>query len=206
MSKPELYISIDIETDGQAPGVNSMLALGAAAYTISGTLLDTWYEKMHPMEGARENPDTMEWWKTQPEAWEEVKKGRINPAVATGSFVSWCDRLGRNTKLVASAWPAGFDYPFIQYYTWKFANRNPLGFACLDMRSYANGMYGCPGYYDTRKYVPEENLYKLHNIRTDDLRPHFAVDDAIRQGRLLVAMLQRQVAVNEKAEELSNDS
>jgi hypothetical protein len=48
-------------------------------------------------------------------------------------------------------------------------------------------MYRVPGYYEK---IPEGDLYKIFDIKTDDLRPHVAVDDAIRQGRLLMAMLK----------------
>ena len=37
----EIYISVDIETDGPIPGPNSMLSFGAAAFSDDGKLVDT---------------------------------------------------------------------------------------------------------------------------------------------------------------------
>lgn len=181
-----MYVSIDIETDGPAPGHNSMLSLGAAAFLREGVHLESWYAKIEPLPGAVRNEQTMEWWRTQPEAWAEVGRDQQSPFRAIPEFAGWCDTVGRGFKLVAVAWPAAFDFSFVNYYLWRFAGRNPLGFACLDMRSYANGMFLVPGYYEK---IPEGDLYKKWNVKTDDLRPHFAVDDAVRQGRLFTAML-----------------
>lgn len=33
MSKPEIYVSTDVESDGPIPGPHSMLSLASAAYT-----------------------------------------------------------------------------------------------------------------------------------------------------------------------------
>lgn len=187
MSKKELYINIDIETDGPAAGVNSMLSLGAAVFDRAGAQIALWYRTLEPLAGGIRNGDTMAWWGTQPAAWEEANKDQESPFYAIPEFALWCEGISEGHKLVACAWPAAFDFSFVNYYLWRFAGRNPLGFACLDMRSYANGMYRVPGYYEK---IPEGDLYKIFDIKTDDLRPHVAVDDAIRQGRLLMAMLK----------------
>ena len=36
LSSEERYISVDVETDGPAPGIHSMLSIGAAAYNAWG--------------------------------------------------------------------------------------------------------------------------------------------------------------------------
>ena len=197
MSRPELFISIDIETNGPAPGVNSMLALGAAAFKHDGTPAftpdgsgpETWYATLHPLAGTSENPETMDWWKGQPDAWAEVNRDRQQPRYAIPGFVRWCETLRDDThaKLVAVAWPAAFDFAFVNYYCHRFAGRNPLGFACLDIRSYANALIHHPGYYET----PEQAVRDLAGeIDKTGLRPHVAVDDAIEQGRLFAALLK----------------
>jgi 3' exoribonuclease, RNase T-like len=189
MSRPEVFVSIDIETDGAAPGVNSMLALGAAAFlprSDDGTAWEetsTWYAKLDKLPGASENPDTMKWWQAQPEAWTEVISDPRAPVLAIPDFRLWCKSLPG--KPVAVAWPAAFDFAFVNYYCHRFAEGNPLGFACLDIRSYANGLAGYPSYYG----LPEAEIRKMAGeIDTMGLRPHVAVDDAIEQGRLFMAL------------------
>jgi DNA polymerase III alpha subunit (gram-positive type) len=192
MSKPEVYVSIDIETDGQAPGVHSMLALGAAAFSQAGDMVSTWYKKLKPLPEARQLHSTMEWWKTQPEAWEEVCKNQQDPAGAMWNFGLWCDEISNDgdNKLVAVAWPAAFDFGFVNYYCWKYMVVNPLGFTCVDIRSYANGLVNHPDYYGTPP------LRSLVTVDEAGLRPHVALDDAIGQGRLFMAL--RSLAVRSR--------
>jgi hypothetical protein len=187
--KPEIYVSIDIETDGPCPGLNSMLALGAAAFDDEGNMAGTWYSTLEPLTGAEANAETIAWWQTQPEAWEEVCRNQKDPADAMKHFARWCEALKRAGTLIPVAKPAGFDYPFVLYYLHLFAGRNPLGIACLDLRSYTAGLMGSSRYRpaDMRKWI-------LANTEKPDLaglRPHVAVDDAIEQGRIFMALRKR---------------
>ena len=54
----ECYVSIDIEADGPAPGLNSMLSLGAAAFISEGAVMDKFSANLD----AREYPKTTHWW------------------------------------------------------------------------------------------------------------------------------------------------
>lgn len=185
MSEPEVYVSIDVETDGPAPCVNSMLALGAAAFSAEGAALSSWYSTLHPLYTGQPDSGTMDWWKTQPEAWEEVNTGRQPPRQAVTSFVEWAEALPG--RLVAVAWPAAFDFAFVNYYCHRYAGRNPLGFSCLDIRSYAGGLAGHRGYHG----LSEEKIREMAGDAArppGELRPHVAVDDAIAQGYLFMAL------------------
>jgi DNA polymerase III alpha subunit (gram-positive type) len=183
MSKPEIYVSIDIETDGPAPGLNSMLALGAVAFHSTGRQLATWYATLHPLKDAFQDTGTMDWWGTQPEAWAEVNKDPRAPELAVPEFAGWVESLAG--KPVAVAWPAAFDFAFVNYYCHRFASRNPLGFSCLDIRSYANGLAGRSSYGG----LSEERLRAMAGkVETEGLRDHVALDDAIGQGRLFMAL------------------
>src|ERR1700742_39191 len=120
----------------------------------------------------------MAWWKTQPEAWEEVNRDRQPCARAIPDFADWAGKLPG--KPVAVGWPIAFDFAFINYYCWRYAGRNPLGFGGLDIRSYANGVAG----YTSYQGLPEKELRALAGlVDIAGLRPHVAVDDAIEQGR-----------------------
>lgn len=182
----ELYVSIDIETDGPSPGLNSMLALGAAAFSREGEELGTWYSTLYDLSDCAPNEDTMAWWQTQPEALAEVTTGRRSAVEAIPDFVRWVDSLPSKHP-TAAAWPASFDFAFVNYYCHRFAERNPFGFACLDIRSLAQGLTYSRGYYDLR----EAQIKSIQGkVDRSGLREHVAVDDAIEQGRLLVALLE----------------
>jgi len=170
------YVSIDIEADGPAPGLNSMLALGAAAFAPDGEELGTWYSTLVMLPGAVQDPSTIAWWATQPEAWTEVGRDPRSCYVALTEFAQWCESLpGRK---VAVAKPAAYDFAWVNYYLWRFAGRNPLGFSCRDMGSYADGM----------NLSREEQGEIYRSIDRTGLRPHVAVDDAIEQGRYWIAL------------------
>jgi len=186
MSKPEIYVSIDIETDGPVAGINSMLSLGAAAFVDDPvTPLDEFYDKLAPLFGMVSNPETMKWWETQTEAYAEATRNPSAPHEVVAAFNIWCEKLSSDGKLIAVAWPAAFDFPFVNYYMHAFLGKNPLGFACLDIRSYANGLMKEANYYGLKE---EEVRHVVGEIDKTDLRPHFAIDDAIEQGRLFMAL------------------
>ena len=70
MNNNEIYISIDIETDGPIPGPNSMLSIGNAAFNQFGKLVDTWEVNLETLRGARPDPKTKtEFWDKNPKAW-----------------------------------------------------------------------------------------------------------------------------------------
>lgn len=190
MSKSERYVSIDVETNGAAPGVHSMIALGAAAFdpgVSDNTPVGTFYRKLFPVEGMREHPDTMAWWKTQPQAWEEVCKDRQAAIPVMHDFGLWCDEVSGDGdyRLVGVAWPAAFDFAFVSYYCHRFLGLNPLGFQCVDIRSYANGLARHCAYFG----LPQKKTRAMTGeVDTAGLRDHVAVDDAIGQGRLFMAL------------------
>jgi hypothetical protein len=65
----EIYVSTDVEVDGPIPGPYSMLSIGSAAYSRSGTLLTTFGANLAPLPDAKQDPATMAWWAQNPAAW-----------------------------------------------------------------------------------------------------------------------------------------
>jgi len=86
-TKKELYFSFDIEADGPIPGPNSMLSLGVAVFKDDGTRLATFSANLETLSDATPDPDTMKWWKTQPEAWKECRKDLQKPKKSDGILI-----------------------------------------------------------------------------------------------------------------------
>jgi DNA polymerase III epsilon subunit-like protein len=161
-----------------------MLALGAVAFDgDTDQEISRWYATLKQLPGALEDPDTMKWWESQPAAYAEVQANQRDPENAVKDFTRWVEALPG--KKIAVAWPATFDFGFVNWYCHRFAGRNPLGFAGLDIRSYVNGLCGHASYYG----LPISATRRLTGrIDKTGLRPHVAVDDAVEQGRLLMAL------------------
>ncbi len=176
--KQEIFVSVDIEADGPIPGSFSLLSLGAAAFTQDRTMVGTFSANLNTLEGATGDPDTMEWWKTQPEAWAAHRVNPEDPVIVMKRFVSWVKELPG--KPVFVGYPAGFDFTFLYYYMIKFAGESPFSFSALDIKSYACATMKC-GYRDaTKKNMPKRWFKNLPS------HTHRALDDAIEQGLLFL--------------------
>ena len=107
MSKREVYVSVDIEADGPIPGPHSMLSLGAAAFTIDWAdpprpaMVGSWTGNLETLEGASGDPQTMQWWASQPEAWAACRTELQPVAPAMAAFRAWLESLPGRPVFVA---------------------------------------------------------------------------------------------------------
>ena len=184
----ELYFSVDIEADGPIPGEYSMLSLGAAAfdYTNESKIVSTWSANMETLENAKEHPDTMKWWATQPEAWEIVQNNKINAEQAIKDFAKWVKIVCKehNAKPVFLAYPSGFDFTFVYWYLIKFNGSSPFAFSALDIKSFAMAKLNTPFRATVKKNMLKEWFSFEHK------HTHVALDDAIEQGYLFGNILK----------------
>src|SRR5581483_5121963 len=152
MKNNEWYCSVDIETNGPIPSDNSMLSLGAAAFSADGKLIDTFYINFKELEGSHSDPDTMEWWEKNKEAYNATRQDIIEPSQAINQFVSWVNKI--EGKPVFVGYPATFDFMFVYHYMIHFGCRSPFSFSALDIKTYAMAMLK-KGYRDsTKKNMP----------------------------------------------------
>jgi hypothetical protein len=176
----ELYISTDVETDGPIPGPHSMLSFGSAAYAADKRLVATFEANLHTLPNAESHPDTMAWWKTQPEAWAVCREDLREPAEAMRAYVAWLKALGG--KPVFVGYPAGFDFLFVYWYLIRFAGESPFSYSALDIKTFAMATLGTSYRETTKKRMPKQWF--------DDLpHTHKAIDDAIEQGALFCNIL-----------------
>lgn len=179
--KEEIYVSVDIEADGPVPGKFSMLSLGAAAFKKDATLLDTFSVNLETLPDATQDPDTMQFWERNPEAWEQCHIDVKPPSIAMPEFRTWLEQLPGTPVFVG--YPATFDWQFCHWYLVIFAGGDPMGFNAIDIKTYAMAMLK-KDFKKTRKAkMPKRwfNPLKKHN--------HVAVDDAVEQGEIFIKML-----------------
>lgn len=181
----EIFVSVDIEADGPIPSEFSMLSVGAAAYDESGKLLGTFERNLETLDGAKQDPDTMAWWKTQPEAWELCRKNLVHPKDGMIAFTEWVEQLEKQhgAKAVFLAYPAGFDFTFVYWYLVKFVGYSVFSFSSLDIKSYAMAVLKTPFRETTKRNFPKQWKSKRRHT-------HVALDDAVGQGELFFNMLK----------------
>ena len=107
----ETYVSTDIETDGPSPGRYSMLSFASVAFRLDKTILGTFERNLQLLPGAIQEPKTMEFWRTQPEAWEACRMNTVSPKIAMTEYCAWLKSLPDTPVCVAH--PVGFDFTFV---------------------------------------------------------------------------------------------
>lgn len=184
----EFYISVDVEADGPCPGVNSMLQFGAVFYDADGNVLYEYLANIYPIEGAVQNPATMEWWAKQeeknPGLWESMMKDRVTAKLAMERFQSIVKRFAGALKAspLVVAYPAGFDFTFTYWYLCKFLGQSCVGFSALDMKTMAMCLIN-RSYHDSSKRRFPRSWFNPAFRHT-----HNALDDARGQGYNFFAM------------------
>jgi len=176
----ETYVSTDVESDGPIPGPFSMLSMASAAYTGDKQLLSVFSANLETLPGAGVHPKTMQWWATQPEAWQACRTNLEPPEQAMMRYVAWLKDLPG--KPVFVAYPAGFDFLFIYWYLIRFTGESPFSHSALDIKSYAMAVLKTDYRESIKRNMPRSWF--------DDLpHTHVALDDAIGQGALFCNML-----------------
>jgi DNA polymerase III alpha subunit (gram-positive type) len=173
----ETYVSTDIETDGPIPGENSMLSFASAAYATDGKEIATFSANLESLPGAKPNARTMEWWKSQPEAWAACRRDRqpIEPAIRR--YVEWLDGLPGRPVFVA--YPLLFDMMFVYWYLIRFVGRSPFSHSGIDIKTMAWAALGLGHYREaSKRNMPREWFSGIER------HTHVALDDAREQGRL----------------------
>jgi hypothetical protein len=176
----EIYVSTDVEADGPIPGPNSMLSFASAAYRAEKTLIATFEANLETLPGAQGDHKTMEWWKTQPEAWAACRANARDPSVVMPEYVSWVKKLPG--KPVFVAYPAAYDFMFVYWYMMRFAGESPFSHSALDIKTYAMALLGTEYRDSVKRNMPSDWFDELSHI-------HVALDDAKGQGALFCNML-----------------
>ncbi|HEY9719891.1 MAG TPA: exonuclease, partial [Trichormus sp.] len=80
------------------------------------------------------------------------------------------------------AYPAAFDFMFVQWYLMRFTGKSPFSHSALDMKTFAMVLL--------KKYYRDSTKANMPKNWFDDLpHTHIALDDAIEQGALFCNML-----------------
>ena len=163
-----------------------MLSFGMAAFTLEKELVGTFSRNLEPLPDARTDGRTMQWWALPDNAtaYEKSRVDQVPPKQAMLECKAWLESMRRYGRPIVCGAPSGFDFTFIYYYFQRELGESPVGFASLDLRSYAAAVLKKQYRHVGKRQYPPEWI--------DEGLPHthVALDDAIEQGCILINMIR----------------
>lgn len=189
--KEEIYVSTDIETNGNVAGFNAMLSLGSVAY-CNGEEIGYFYDKLIPPKDLIADPSIMEWWAHNQEAYEEATKGARDPQASMISYRQWLEFLPGMPIFVGS--PGAWDFSFVFYYLRRYTKRpddigysfSPFKHRALDIRTFAMAVNKGP-------FAGDKTGNELYKSLVKDINnpcPHHALYDAREQGEIFMKLMK----------------
>lgn len=189
----EIYISVDVETDGPIPGDFNMVSLGAslcgkfkswAGWQRTGGGNTFYRELLTAVPG---DPDTRRWLEGQ--GFEVDSPQAIHPATAMRHFKEWVEGLADTfeARPVFVAYPLGFDWSFTHWYFEHYLGpkSDPFGFSnALDIKTLFMAKSGRALLGSTKRSMPRQ-VKKVETPHT-----HNAKDDAVGQGELFTNLME----------------
>lgn len=165
-----MWIMVDVEADGPAPGIYSMVSFGAIV--VEEKLDRSFYGQCKPISDIYKSGALKACGLTREETLEYP-----DPKETMLKFDSWLENLDDMDRPYFISDNNGFDWQFINYYFWSFLDRNPFGHSSSNLGSLYKGQVR-----DTYK-----NFKHLRKTK----HTHHPVDDAKGNAE---ALLQMQIA------------
>lgn len=189
----ELYISVDVETDGPIPGDCNMVSVGASV--CGSTMLGegfhridngpTFYRELETEFAG--DPDTRRWLAGQ--GFELDSPQAVAPKVAMIHFKDWVEMTSDDLgcRPVYVAYPLGFDWSFTHWYFEHYLGpkSDPFGFSnALDIKTFFSAKSGRGLLGSLKRNMPRE----VKTVKTP--HTHNAKDDAVGQGELFANLVE----------------
>lgn len=161
------WIVVDVEADGQVPGINSMVCFGAVI--VDEKLDKTFYGKVFPIS-KQWNPDAL-----AISGFSRIEHCKFdNPYDVMPEFAEWINKNSIGRPIFVSDNP-GFDFAYINYYFHVYnGGVNPFGWSSRRI-----GDLYCGAKNDTR--ATWKHLKKTKHT-------HHPVDDAMGNAEALLEM------------------
>lgn len=183
------YFSVDVETTGLIPGHNDLLSVGVVHVESEATFHEIIVDTNYP--GLTWDTETWNWWN---DIEQRDAKTRMTDLCSTlrrhapyeanlmnvsEALYDWL--LQYNGDKFFVAWPASFDYPYIQHLFLRANLGNLFNYRTIDIKSYACGKLGLPfnaGHNEFPEWLYEKPEY-----------PHDALSDAIAQANVFKRLI-----------------
>jgi hypothetical protein len=159
---------VDVETDGPAPGLFSMIELGAVV--VDYDLNKTFYYKFRPLLEAnyvQEALNVSGYSREQTMQFPEASEG-------IAKFDTWLSKVKNQDKLMFISDNNGFDWQFVNYYFYKYLGKNPFGHSSTNLGSLYKGL--------------ERSMFENFKHLRKTKHTHNPVDDAMGNAEALLYM------------------
>jgi hypothetical protein len=188
-TRPDLYISADVETDGPIPGTFSLLSFGLAAVGhYDGVRFERWqpreltfYRELRPISDRYEQEALA----VNGLDRDRLQREGTEPAAAIREAADWVHELSNGRRPVLVAYPVAFDWSFLYWYFETFAaGGSPFGHSsCLDIRTQYQTLTGTVFDRSGKTMMPPF-------LQPATAHTHNALDDAVEQGELFANLLE----------------
>lgn len=166
MNKKSRNISCDIEADGPCPGIHSMISFGAVI--VEAGLQRTFYAELKPIS---------EIWIPEALAISGFTRDQClkfpDPRDAMQNFEIWLNKNIDGRPILHSD-NNGFDAGYLNFYFWKYLNRNPFGWSSSNIGSFYKGI--------------RKDIHVTFKHLRDTPHTHNPVDDAKGNAEALLKM------------------
>ncbi len=159
-----VYIMVDIEASGQAPGVGEMTHFGAVV--VDKVMDKSFYGQLNGLNGSPNEDYRVEVIKPSQEAIGEAKQVMQN-------FADWIKQVGGEHPMFISD-NNGFDWQYINYYFHNLLGTNPFGHSSTNLGSLYKGVV--------------RDVWKNFKHLRKTAHTHCPVDDAMGNVEAMVAM------------------
>lgn len=213
-----LYISFDIEMNGDTPMLNNMLSIGMVGITGDGEIVWKYETGFEALEGHEPMEQVMNFWlaPSQANAWRKVQElPKISPMDFYTHVSENLTRLSKKYSIEFVAWPANFDWMFFKCY-YELGRKQSLGadygtsratgynigYECLDASELFNA------FKIVTKITDKATINRIENqlMGKEESLAHDGLYDAICQGLFYIRLLKMLNVVTSQTsvEELLN--
>lgn len=179
--RPEVWVSVDVETSGPAPSTHSLLSIGACLVDEPDK---NFYVELKPTtDVAIESALAVGGFTL-----EHLAETGVEPVEAMERFEQWLTAaVPAGHVPIFAGFNAPFDWMFVADWFERFLGRNPFGHSAIDIKSYYLGFAG--GTWADTSMAKVAPLYREGRELS-----HNALEDAKDQAELFRAMIADSLA------------
>lgn len=184
------YFVTDVEADGPTPIENSMLSFASVVVREDGEIMGEFETVLERRADRQADSGTMEWWKSQPDAWLAATTNAKPAQQEMQRFVNWVESYEGTRSFAAR--PIAFDGMWIDHYLREYTGsylldvshwgHNIFTAGALDIGTYISGIFNRSAPHTGDVVFPA-------NWLGDHKHNHRAIDDARGYATLLSKLL-----------------